>query len=407
MRRLIMIGGWTELYEKAKDCGFHLTVIQQKEDIKPQDIKVTDQIISSPMGEKIVVDLVETIHRQNPFHAVVSFQEFGLLNAALIQDRLGILGNPLRPVLLTRDKGHMREHMKAMGIQSIPFATVTSPEEVIDFAHQCGWPIIIKPANGAGSLQVHKLFSECEVAPAFNSIKQDFLTTSLIKHEFPDIGIIAEKFIDGPEVSVEAISWDGQHTILGVTDKITTGHPGFVETGHSMPSGLPAEKIDAIKQLTESFLKSIGHLHGPSHTEVIFSEIGPVIVESHTRTGGDRIFEMAEITYGIDMFTATLQGLFGAFPEIRINQASGAAIRYLFLPTGRISSISGLDTAKRSPGVVRCDITMKVGDKSKSPENSDERAGYILAHGNSGEDAITNVTRAFAKVEIEVDCLND
>jgi len=406
MRRLIMIGGWTEIYEKAKACGFHLTVVQQKENITFEDFLIADQIISSPMGEKVVVDLVETIHRRTPFHAVVSFQEFGLLNAALIQDRLGILGNPLAPVLLTRDKGHMRAHMKAAGIQSIPFATVTSPEDVIIFARQCGWPIIIKPVNGAGSLQVHKLFSEDEVVFAYNSIKQDFLTTDLIKYDFPDIGVIAEKFIEGPEVSVEAISWDGQHTVLGVTDKITTGHPGFVETGHSMPSALAPEKIDAIKRLTESFLTSIGHLHGPSHTEVIFSEMGPVIVESHTRTGGDRIFEMAEMTYGVDMFTATLQGLFGAFPDIRINKTKGAAIRYLSLPTGRVASISGLDCANQSPGVVRCDITINVGDKCKRPENSDERAGYILANGDSGPHAIDNVMQALAKVNIEVECVD-
>ncbi|MBK5543672.1 ATP-grasp domain-containing protein [Pseudomonas sp. TH04] len=406
MRRLIMIGGWTEIYVKAKACGFHLTVVQQKEDITFEDFLIADQIISSPMGEKVVVDLVETLHRREAYHAVVSFQEFGLLNAALIQERLGILGNPIGPVLLTRDKGHMRAHMKANGIPSIPFATVNSPEEVIAFAQQCGWPIIIKPVNGAGSLQVHKLFSEDEVVPAYNAIKQDFLTTDLIKYDFPDIGIIAEKFIEGPEVSVEAISWDGQHTILGVTDKITTGYPGFVETGHSMPSALAPEKIDAIKQLTISFLTSIGHLYGPSHSEIIFSETGPVIVESHTRTGGDRIFEMTELACGVDMFTATLQGLSGAFPDIQMTKTNGAAIRYLSLPTGRVTSISGLDTAHQSPGVVRCDITVKAGDICKRPQNSDERAGYILANGDSGPQAIENVMRALAKVTVEVERLN-
>ncbi len=406
MRRLIMIGGWTEIYKKAKACGFHLTVVQQKEDIQFEDFLIVDQIISSPMGEKVVVDLVETLHRRTPFHAVVSFQEFGLLNAALIQDRLGIMGNPLGPVLLTRDKGHMRTHMKENGIPSIPFATVTSPEEVIVFARQCGWPIIIKPVNGAGSLQVHKLFSEDQVAAAYRSIKQDFLTTDLIKYDFPEIGIIAEKFIEGPEVSVEAISWEGQHTIVGVTDKLTTGHPGFVETGHSMPSALAPEKIEAIKQLTAAFLVSIGHLYGPSHTEVIFSETGPVIVESHTRTGGDRIFEMTQLTYGVDMFTATLQGLAGAFPDIQIDTTKGAAIRYLSLSTGRVANISGLESARQSAGVVRCDITVNVGDKCKHPQNSDERAGYILANGDNGPDAIDNVMRALTRVNIEVEPVN-
>ena len=33
-------------------------------------------------------------------------------------------------------------------------------------------------------------------------------------------------------------------------------------------------------------------MHGPSHTEFIISSKEPIIIESHTRTGGDNIFEM-------------------------------------------------------------------------------------------------------------------
>jgi biotin carboxylase len=397
-----MIGGWTDVYEKAKSCGFNLTVVQRKEDIKPEDMKVVDQMISSPLGDKVVVDLVAAIHEKYPFDAVVSFQEFGVLNAALIKERLGIMGNPLAPVLLTRDKIRMREHLQASGIASIPFARVTSPAEVIDFARTCGWPIIIKPANGVGSLQVHKLFSEGEVEAAFHSIKRDAVTVDVIKHDFPEIGVIAEKFIDGPEVSVEAVSWGGQHTVLGVTDKLTSGHPNFVETGHSMPSALPEETIAAIKHLTATFLVSIGHKCGPSHTEVIVSEQGPIIVESHTRTGGDRIFEMTELAYGVDMIDATLKGLFGTFPDVTVHKTTGAAIRYLSLPAGRVSSIDGVEAAKASPGLVRCDIVVGVGDKTKTSEHSAERPGYVLAVGDNGPSAIDNAMLALSKIKIEL-----
>ena len=150
-QRLIMIGGWSAIYEKAKACGFHLTVVQQKEDVQPADLVLVDRLITAALGEKLVLELVTALHAQAPFDAVVSFQEFGVLTAGLIQERLGIKGNPLAPVLLTRDKCKMREHMQATRLPSIPFARVSSAQQVIDFARAAGWPITMtsRPASTA------------------------------------------------------------------------------------------------------------------------------------------------------------------------------------------------------------------------------------------------------------------
>ncbi len=398
-----MIGGWADIYAKAKACGFDLTLVQMKSDIKPRDIDIVDQIISSELSDKIVLDLVQTIHNKHPFEVAVSFSELGLMNAALIKERLGIDGNPLTPVLLTRDKGKMRERMREAGIASIPHAVVTSVEQVVAFGHQCGWPIILKPANGVGSRQIHKLFSQDDAAAAFTTIRQDDNTASVIKHDFPDQDILAEKFVAGPEVSVEAISWDGRHSVLCVTDKITTGYPRFVETGHSLPSALPPATTDAIEALVRAFLDAVGHRHGPSHTEVIVTEQGPIIVESHTRTGGDRIFEMVELAFGVDLFGATLQGFAGCFPSVTPSKSGGAAIRYLTLPEGRVSAIDGVEQAAGLPGVVRCDVGIKVGDRAKAFIDSNVRYGYVLATGDSREQAIENVERAMAAITIVVD----
>ena len=119
--RLMMVGGWTDVWRKAKDLGFDLTVVQRKQDIKPEDVLLIDQLITAPLGDKSVVTIAEAIHQDKPFDSVVSFQELGILNAALIADRLGIHGNPLKPVLLTRDKCLMRRHLHKSGIPSIPF----------------------------------------------------------------------------------------------------------------------------------------------------------------------------------------------------------------------------------------------------------------------------------------------
>lgn len=397
---MLMLGGWTSIFRKAKENGFDLTVVQRLHAVKPDDLAFVDQLLTSPLNEAGVVDLVAAIHRDRPFDAVVSFQELGLLNAARIAQRLGIAGNPLEPVMLTRDKAAMREHMKAHGIPSIPFAVVLHVEEAIAFGNAQGWPIILKPANGVGSLHIHKLAGPEQVADAFASINSDPIVVRLIKKEFPDLRIIAEKFVEGPEVSVEAISWDGAHTVLIVTDKRHSGSPAFVETGHSMPSLLPAATLDAVRDMTRDFLSSIGHRHGPSHTEVIISEQGPIIVESHTRSGGDHIFDMVELACGIDLFDATLKGFSGAFPELTLAATQTVAVRYWMPPAGTVAAVTGVELARNASGVVRCDLNLKPGDTTRPLRYSDDRPGYILAVGTGQESAVENIDRAMRMVTI-------
>lgn len=401
--RMLMIGGWTSIFEKAKSNGFDLTVIQRPQAIKPEDLAVVDQLVSCPLNDQAVVDIAASIHKHRPFDAVVSFQELGLLNAALISERLNIVGNPMKPVILTRDKGLMREHLKENNIPSIPFAITEIFEDAIVFGEQHGWPIIVKPKNGVGSLHIHKLQGPEHAKYAFQSINNDPIVERLIKKEFPDLGVIAEKFVEGPEVSVEAITWEGAHTILVITDKLHSGSPHFVETGHSMPSQLTSDTQDAICDITIRFLNSIGHMYGPSHTEIIVTAEGPIIIESHTRNGGDNIFEMVELACGIDLFDATLKGFAGAFPKIELTDTKTVAIRYWMPPEKKVTEISGLDYARSASGVVRCELRLKPDDPIKSLRYSDDRPGYILAVGNEENDAIKNVNSAMEMVTITLD----
>ena len=286
----------------------------------------------------------------------------------------------------------MREHMQRSNLPCIPFVVTSDAQRIIELGNACGWPMILKPAASSGSRQIHKVLSADGVASALASIHGDF----------PGVDPIAEKFIEGPEVSVEAFSWNGRHMILGVTDKITTGVPYFVETGHNMPSALAPEKIADIKALTLALLESIEHRDGPTHTEIIVSDDDPVIVESHTRAGGDRIFEMVELVYGVDMIKSTLQGLYCSDPSASAKAPGGAAIRFLTLPEGTISAVAGVEEARASAGVVRCDVDLKLGTVIKPFRNSGERFGYVLATGASAQEAIDNVTAAMGKIVVTV-----
>jgi biotin carboxylase len=400
--RLVMIGGWTDIYRKAKALGFDLTVVQRRQDVKPEDLAVIDRLVTAPLGDKGVVDLVELLHRHQPFDGVVSFQELGILNAALIAQKLGIAGNPLRPVLLTRDKCEMRRHLQGAGIPSIPFAEAGDAATVKAFGQAHGWPVILKPANGVGSIQVHKIHAAQEVDAIFAAIHADPVFREVAGLDFPDPKLIVEKFVEGREVSVEALTWDGRHTIVGVTDKLVIGAGNFVESGHTMPSDLPPAELARLEALVTVFLDSIGHRCGPSHTEIILADDGPVIVESHTRTGGDRIFEMAEYVYGIDMIGETLKGFAGCFTGVTRRVDGGAAIRFLQARAGTLIALHGVTEAAAQPGVVRADIGLAVGATVAASLHSAARPGYVLARGPSRSAAVDAAERARDTIVLEV-----
>jgi biotin carboxylase len=391
---MMMVGGMTNIYTKAKACGLDLTVVQEKARIGAADLDAIDQLIMLPIDDPIVVDLAALLHQAQPFQSVLSFQERGVMNAALIRERLGIFGNPFQPVVLTRDKGRMREHLEASGLGSVPHLLSNSPAEIKSFADTAGWPIILKPRSGTGSAQVYKVSESSELEHA---LAQIFAIN-------PQTDLIAERFISGTEVSVEALTWEGKHQVLAVTDKLTTGAPHFVETGHDMPSRLPASQIREATDLTIALLDSVGHQYGGSHTEVILSAAGSAIVESHTRPGGDQIFEMVEMVTGVDMFTAVLKGFMGEYPWPQPNaHPRAASIRFFSFKPGVVTRLAGIEEAQRTPGVVRVECQLAVGSTVTPMLDTHTRPGYVLAVGDTGDEAVRAAESALRKVHADIE----
>ncbi|WP_445491532.1 ATP-grasp domain-containing protein [Niallia sp. 03133] len=392
-KRMIMIGGWTRLYQKAVNSGFELTVIQEKNQVKLEDLSLIDQLITMSLDDLKAIGVLKYLHKEKPFHCVVSMQEKGLLTAAYIRKALNIMGNPLAPVLLTKNKGEMRKHLDKNKMKTIPYKLIMTKEDVLHMVREYGYPIILKPVDGSGSRQIHKIENIHQIDKAFFDIKSEY-----------DSFLLAEKFIEGQEISVEAFSWNGEHTVIAMTDKLTTGSPYFVETGHIIPSSLTQELFHKISDMTSKFLSSIGHMMGPSHTEMIIDNGEAYLIESHTRAGGDFIYDLVELSYGIDMFSLLFEGLAGEVPIVqRKKDVSVAAIQYLHLPEGTIKHIHHTNEVRLDPDIKRYEINLYPGKKIKSFSNSSERYGYFLAVGSTKEEVFHKINASIEKFQIEMD----
>ncbi|MCS4510900.1 ATP-grasp domain-containing protein [Xylophilus ampelinus] len=354
--RVLIVGGRDSGVDWPGREDFELFLVQEHAHVSPRQAEIASVV---EVGDLSFVDsylpVLKKLHHDLRFAGVVSFFEKGLLPAAEIGELLDIPHNSRFSVETTRCKTDLRELLIGTS-HEVPFALVRNDEAVRTFfrTHGC---CIVKPVDGSGSVEIHKVESERFSLPTLN---REFL---------------AEKFLEGAEYSVETFTHDRRHRLLGVTKKYTTGASNFVETGHDFPADLPAEVQERIRDAVVWLLDRIGHVWGPCHTEVKVAEDGVHFIETQTRFGGDQIWEMVWRTTGVHLAAATVCALARRPYLPSPVEFSAMAVRFPQLPAGT-DAVRLRDTLERQAFAIRAELKeVNFGTPFLS---SSRRHGYVM-----------------------------
>lgn len=354
---------------------------------------------SAPRGEWVA--LAQCVHSLAPLRAVGAFGEFDQDKAAAIADALGLPFHPPEVIAAVYDKVLMRWRLREAGTEDVPSAVVGNAGELADFGDRNGFPLIVKPRSGTGSRAVVKVSSRDELAGGFARAVQ------AAGVESP--AFVAERYLEGQEISVEAFSEHGVHRVLGITDKSVDGN--FVEMGHTVraPVADDAQVVDYVARV----LDALGITDGPTHTELILTAAGPRVVETHTRAGGDQIPQLLASVTGIDMVELAVRQVLGQrvgpVLDKLLAQPGQAArfgvIRYLVPPRpGRLVSVAHTAEAAELPLVTGCTVLKRPGDPLVAPiRDSVDRLAYCTAVAADRAAAMEAVRRALSRLTVTVD----
>ncbi|MCK2215437.1 ATP-grasp domain-containing protein [Actinomadura sp. ATCC 31491] len=401
-----VVGGKLKVVRKARELGARVVHIQHPDRYDRAHWPYVDQALLVDYTDTArLLPLAAALHRAYPFDAVVSLTELGLRPAAQIDDLLGLGGTTLDTVDLLLDKWRMRRRLAALGLSPVAAALGRTEADLRAFAAAHGLPIVVKPTSEAGSLGVTAVRDAAGLAAVPARFRE------LARRHAGELAagldrFLMEEFLDGPEVSVETLSFDGRHVVVAVTDKLVGG-PGFVELGHSTPSRHPAPLLRRVEDLVAAFLDAVGLRHGPAHTEVKLTGRGPLVVESHNRVGGDRINELTEVAYGVDMDRYALGarlGLVEPLPAAPPPRAA-AAIRFLTPPPGRVVEVTGADRVRADPALVELELTVAPGAVVRPLTWSEDRAGHVMARGASAEEALAHCARLHDLIGIRTEAV--
>jgi len=214
--------------------------------------------------------------------------------------------------------------------------------------------------------------------------------------------VLVEEFLTGPEISVEAFSHRGRHTVVAMTDKYLLGD-GFVEIGHSVPAQLSEATRREAAELTVELLTAVGLTEGPSHTEIKLTERGPRIVESHNRTGGDFIPDLVKLTYGVDLLRLAVAVPLGYanWDHAAPAACGAAAVRFILAPPGTVVSVTRPDS---TDPMARVELTAEPGTSVPPLTWSGDRVcGHVIATGRFAADAVARCSQAVDQIVITTD----
>ena len=336
--------------------------------------------------QEILLEL-RRIHEVDQFDAVISFLEFYLEFAAKISISLDILGNNIESVQTCNDKYLMRQKLDQLDIPNINYKKVNKIEDIVEFCNNNKYPYILKPKSGYGSNGVYKINSSYDLEEAFEWSKQS-------SNE-----LIIEEFIEGEEFSIEGwMNEKGNHEILAITKKITSSEPYFIELGHTQPTNLPITIENKIRDYTDKFYKGINNKIGPTHTEVKVLENGDVkFIESHTRYGGDRIWELLLVTKGISIQNLVISSLFSFNVTKYKPTAEYATILFLSSDKERSILIEKTNDIVSASDLIAYELPTKI-EVSKL-ETSDDRFGYVICRGETEVESLENAKKMLHRIE--------
>ncbi len=221
---------------------------------------------------------------------VIPTTELTINIAALVADRLGLNGMPKEVSSLITDKSYVRGKAKyVLDLKQPEYIVWTvgcSQPEISSF------PVIVKPTSMGGKRGVSVASTQKELEKALEYAIENMPAGK-------DRVIIEQYIGDGKEYSVESLSYHGQHYVIQITEKITSGPPHCVELAHLQPARIDKRIRIKVEDVIKRLLCAVGVDNTTSHTEIKIVGEDVYLIELNARSGGDHIaYPLTELSTG-------------------------------------------------------------------------------------------------------------
>jgi hypothetical protein len=266
---------------------------------------------------------------------VVCLWEPGVVLAAKIREKLGVPGMRAEQANIFRNKDLMKQVIHQAKIRTARHASATSIAGVREGAESIGFPVIVKPIAGAGSMDTIRAATMAELDAALSRVKS-----------YDEVNV--EEFIEGEEYTYDTICIDGRIVYENVCyyrpNPLVARSTEWISPQTVALRDLSPSVIQQGISLGHDVLKAMDFRTGFTHMEWFYTPKGEAIFgEIAARPAGAHTVDLMNFVGDIDLFMgyaeAELKGTFSPSTERKYNVAN---IFKRAQGQGRIRRIEGL-----------------------------------------------------------------
>ncbi len=231
------------------------------------------------------------------FARIETIDEPAVVSAAYVRSVLGIPGTSVETAILSRDKAVMKERLRACDVPCAASERVDEPAKAREFVEREGFPVVLKPIDGFGTLETFRCGDARELERALERLKPA-----------PNRPAIVEEFVEGHEGFLDAVVVDGKV----VHDFVGHYYPSCLEALQDRaicPKIACTNRMDSsgyaeLRAVGQRAIEALGIQDGATHTEWFFGPKGLKISEVGARPAGERIWDMHAHGNEFDLYGA-------------------------------------------------------------------------------------------------------
>jgi hypothetical protein len=425
-RLLVVLGSYRSkryIYERARELGVRLVVLDGPGhwvegcagpgglverhlvvDLLPFESFV-DRAIAATKGTGWRLDGVGTV------------DAFGGAFAARIARSLDLPFHPVQAADRARDKHQAREACRRAGLPGPGFARIDGPGDIEAAAARVGFPAILKPVTGVGSVQTFKvrdlgeLSDRCRriLAEVGQARAGDAAGLSSDRGWYglmwsQGVGLLLESWIEGAKYDVDLLLDGGEAVYVRVTDDVELC--GLRDLRRVAPSSLSALEESAVRDHAVACVRALGFSRGVFNVEVKRTSDGPRLIEVNGRLGGYSTADIHREVWGVDLVEQWLRLSLGLSPNAAPKSATGFVAESLLTSghSGTVSRDGFLDSLPGQARVVAARPWAFAGEKVFGRETgAPDWLGALLVRGDSREAALVELERLTRSIDLPVD----
>jgi biotin carboxylase len=320
-------------------------------------------------------------------------------SVAWVAEHMDLPGIPFETAMRATDKCLMREAFRKAGVPSPRFACVSGPVDPDSILGALDFPLVVKPVDNMGARGVRKVDSQEALVNACRSA----LPLSRSSR------VIVEEYMEGPELSLDAVVYGGQVTVCGNADRHIFFPPNFVEMGHTMPTCLDRTSRARVEEVFEAGIHAIGIENGAAKGDIKLTPRGPMVGEIAARLSGGYMSGWTfPLSSGVEVTQAAMNIAVGLPPGELAPRANRVVAERAFISLpGKVAQVLGEEEAKKLPGVAEVFTRAAAGDTVVFPTNNVEKCGNVLAVGETRQAAVEAAQSALGLISIRLEPLQD